>query len=459
MKTKLMKSISLFLVALFCLGVVGLNASTAHAQDEQEESGPIRIAVLDVPGGGSELIVAAVSQIENVDVQGQAWFLEQIQGRAFKAKGIMSRPGDLKWLMDGAEIKYILYLAAGEDETAPYTARLVGDESGEMVHEFRVERAAETGLTESSAKVAALEVAKYIDSQKPRDLEAEAAARAAEEKKKAELAAADDPNRLKRQVAADKQSAMDAYSRDWFRASVRGVGVRRDFNVTGSNKAVSAYSSAFYPGFSINLDAFPIGMSNREYAGIGFYADFLMGFDSVQIAYTMTDEEDNVLDVIEEISITHVDFEGGILYRLGDPLKLRSSEAAKVDLSLGVRHSNFAAAANIQLPSINHTSFVIGSRVTSRMFSDMFRLRAGVNISPIGIFGTGLELFGETAYTYGVGGALGAEISATDDIGIVFGYDFNLQRTNFTGQGELGFTDATAFELVQVLNAGISYNY
>lgn len=458
MKTKPMKSISLFLLALFCLGVVGLSAQTAHAQDEVD-SGPIRLTVLNVPGGGTELLVAAVSGIENVEVQGQDWFLEQIQGRAFKAKGIMSRPEDLKWLMDGANIDYILYLDAGEDETSSYTARLVGNETGEVVHQISVERDADSGLTESSAKVAALEVSKYLDSQKPRDLEAEAAAKAAEEKRKAELAAAEDPNRLKRQVAADKQNALDAYSRDWFHASVRGVGVRRDFNVTGANKAVSAYSSAFYPGFAINLAAFPIGMSNREYAGIGFYADFLMGFDSVQIAYTITDEDDNVLDVIEEIGITHVDFEGGILYRLGDPLELRQNKAARVDLSLGVRHSNFAAAANIQLPSINHTSFVIGSRVSSRMFSDMFRLRAGVNISPIGIFGTGLELFGETAYTYGVGGTLGAEISATDDIGIVFGYDFNLQRTNFTGQGELGFTDATAFELVQVLNAGVSYKY
>lgn len=452
-----MKSISLTIAALFCLGVVGLSAQTVHAQ-EDEPTGPARIAVLDVSAGGTELLIEAVSQIENVEVKGQKWFLEQVQGRAFKAQGIMSRPEDLKWLMDGAEIKYILFLAAGEDETAPFTARLVGDKTGEVVHQFSVERAAETGLTESSAKVAALEVSKYIDSQKPRDLEAEAAAKAAEEKKKAELAAADDPNRLKRQVAAEKQNALDAFSRDWFHASVRGVGVRRDFNVTGANKAVSAYSSAFYPGFSINLDAFPIGMSNREYAGIGFYADFLMGFDSVMIQYSV-EEEGETFDVTEEIGITQINFEGGILYRLGDPLELRSTNAAKVDLSLGVRHSNFTVAANTQLPSISHTSFVIGTRVTSRMFSDMFRLRAGVNVSPIGIFGTGLELFGETAYTYGVGGVLGAEIAATDDIGIVFGYDFNLQRTNFTGNGELGFTDATGFELVQVLNAGVSYTY
>src|SRR5690554_4518644 len=135
MNTKLIQSISLAVIAIFCVSFFGLRAQTAHAQ---EPEGPKRIAILDVPGGGSDLLSDAVSKLDNVVVEDQAWFLEQIQGRAFKAKGIMSRPEDLKWLMDGAKITYILYLAAGEDDASPYTARLVGAQTGEPVHQFTV---------------------------------------------------------------------------------------------------------------------------------------------------------------------------------------------------------------------------------------------------------------------------------------------------------------------------------
>lgn len=450
MNTKTIRTISVAFLTLSCMLFFGLSARVAHAQNDEAE-GPKLIAVLDVPGGGTEDLVAAISEIDNVEVQGQTWFLEQIKSGAFKAKGIMSRPEDIKWLMDGAKITYILYLAPGEDATSPYTARLVGAEAGKPVHDFEVERTADKGVTKPSAKIAAIEIDKYIESQKPRDLEAEAAAAAAKKKAEAERAAAEDPNEVKKKVAAEKKKALDAFSRDWLSLNLRGIGVRRDFHVTGANEAVSAYSSAFYPGFALDIAAFPMGMSTPEYAGIGFYADFMMGFDSVIIADGAGNEQN--------ISITQLELEGGVLYRLGDPLQLRSSDAARVDLSIGVHHSNYAATPNIRLPSLSHTSFVVGSRVSRKMFSDSFKLRAGVNISPIGIFGTGVELFGESAYTYGVGGSLGGEVTATDDIGITFGYKFHLQRTNFTGEGELGFTDATAFELVQDLSAGIAYTY
>jgi hypothetical protein len=441
------RSIFFAAFALFSLAIFALTPRPAMAQAPGET---LRITVLDVPGGGTDALIESIEQLRGIEVKEQAWFLEQIKGRGFAAKGIMTRSDDLKWLMKGAEIDYILYLASGDKGDAAYEARLVGREVGKVVHRFPVDRTP-NGLSQAGANGVVQQLQDYLKSQQPRDLEAEKRARLAAQKEAARQAQAHDPNEVKKKAASAKNAALAAFSKDWFIVTLRGIGLRRDLQVAGANQAVMSYTSAFYPGFALGIETFPIGMSNPDYADIGFYADYVQGFDSI----TIPDADNNEVSV----SIKHLELEGGILYQLGDPLELKTSDAAKVDLTIGVRYSNFSADPNPALPSISHTSFVIGSRVTKEMFNGSFELRAGVNVTPIGIYGNGGALFGEESHTYGGGGNLGGMIAASDALGIIFGYEFRLQRTIYTGTGELEFTDASSFELVQGLSAGILYEY
>lgn len=433
-------------LAVLCLGVIGLVPRAAQAQ-----SAPVKVVVLNVPGGGSEMLAQGISAIENVSIERQGWFLEQIKGRGFQAKGIMKRTDDIKWLMKGAKIDYILYLAAKSDTA--YEGRVVGPETGTQVHSFPVDRTP-NGLSAAGARMVTREFQDFLAQKAQQRMQAEQ-----QEQNKAQVAqldaeapATDDPNAVKKQAAAGNEAAMAKFSKDWLLVSLRGNGLRRDLYVAGFNEAVLSYTSAFYGGVSLELEAFPLGMSNPEMAAVGFYADYTHGFDSAQVPDQEKGGE-------KAAPITHMDFEAGVLYQLGDPLALKDSNEAKFSMGIGVRYNNFSVAENPALPSVSHTSLVLSSRVTRPAFSDKFMLRAGAKIMPIGAFGTGALLFGETSHTYGFGGDIGGLVQATEDIGLVFGYEFGLQRTVFTGNGEADFVDANAFELVQGFTGGLSYQY
>lgn len=433
----------LFALALLCMGVVSLAPRAAQAQ-----SAPLKVVVLNVPGGGSEMLAQGIKGLDNVTIERQGWFLEQIQSRGFQAKGIMKRSDDVKWLMKGAKIDYILYLSAKSDTA--YEGRVVGPEAGTHVHSFPVDRTP-NGLSAAGARMVQGEFEDFLARKAQEQMQANQ-----REENKAQVAQLDeelanDPNAIKKQAAESQKAAQAKFSQDWLLIGVRGNGLRRDLYVAGFNEAVLSYTSAFYPGISLELEAFPLGKSNPEMASVGFYAEYTHGFDSAQVPDDAGGQS--------AAPITHVDFEGGVLYQLGDPLALKDSDEAKLSMGIGVRHNSFSVAENPALPSVSHTSLVLSSRVTRPALSDKFLLRAGARIMPIGVFGTGALLFGETSHTYGFGGDIGGLVQATEDIGLMFGYKFGLQRTVFAGTGEADFVDANAFELVQGFTGGLSYQY
>lgn len=431
-----------FLLALvvLALGAVALPASPAHAQNSTT-----KMAVLDVPGGGSQLLVDAIGQIDDLEIKRQGWFLEQITSRGFQPKGIMKRPEDVKWVMKGADLDYILYLAAKDDTS--YQGRLVARTSGETEFQFPVDRTPD-GLSAAGARSVYREVAGYLEKQ--RAAAQQQAQKAQKQAQQPQVATVDDPNEVKRQATEQKSAAQQKLSKNWLVASLRGNLLRRDLHVSGLNEAVLSYTSVYYPGVAVSFDAFPFGQSNLEYASVGIYADYTQGFDSVPV---------QTVDGEKTISVGHLMLEGGLMYQLGDAVALKDSNEAKVNLTLGVRYANYSADANDSLPSVGHTSIVIGGQVRRPMFSENFELLIDANIIPYGFYGTGAELFGETSYTYGFGAELGGMYHATDDLGLVFGYGLDVQRTLFEGEGEAEFVDAGAFELVQGLTAGLFYEY
>ncbi len=444
------RSSFVLVAAVLCAAVLAIAPRTAHAQDAPPKT--TRVALLSVPGGGTKKLTDAIGSIDHVEVKGQGWFLDQIKSRGFQAKGIMKRSDDIKWLMKGAKISYIVYLIAKSDTA--YEARVVGPKTGKVVHTFSIDRTPE-GLSDAGARMAKHDFAQFLDKQlHPVDPAAEKRKREKEKARLAKLKREKDPNEVKKKAASAKNAAKQAYSKDWLMVTVGASGLRRDLHVASgvdTNQAVLAYTSAFYPGIDLGVEMFPIGMSNPDYASVGFFADYTHGFDSVTVQ-----NSDNTKD---NVSITHMDLRAGVMYQLGDALKLKTSKEAHFDLKVGVRYTGFSAVDNVALPSTSHTSLLIGARVTRQAFSNNFKVRAGVQIEPIGVYGTGATLFGESAHTYGFGGNLGGMFNATDNIGFTLGYSFELERTVFTGTGQADFVDANAFELVQGFNGGLFYQY
>ncbi|QDG53333.1 hypothetical protein FIV42_22070 [Persicimonas caeni] len=430
-------------LAVMCLGLIGLVPRPATAQ-----TGTVKVVVLDVPGGGSEMLANGIKALDNVKIERQDWFLKQIQGRGFQAKGIMKRPDDIKWLMKGAEIDYILYLTAKSDTA--YEGRVVGPETGSHVHTFPIDRTP-NGLSAAGARMVQREFEDFLAKKAQESMQAQQQQQQTAQVAQLDEEPSDDPNAVKKQAAQSKAAAKEKFSKDWLLVGVKGNGLRRDLHVAGFNEAVLSYTSAFYPGFSLELEAFPLGKSNPDMASVGFYGEYTHGFDSAQVPDDQGGQS--------AAPITHIDVEGGVLYQLGDALALKDSNEAKLNLGIGVRYNSFAVAENPALPSVSHTSLVLSSRVTRPAFSDKFMIRAGAKIMPFGVYGTGATLFGETSHTYGFGGDIGGLFQATEDIAFAFGYKFGLQRTVFTGTGEADFVDANAFELVQGFTGGLFYQY
>ncbi len=442
MKTPTLDKSFFAALAVLMVAWVGLAPQSAHAQSDTT-----KIAVLDVPGGGTDRLFAALNQLDDIELEDQQWFLEQIQARGFKPKGIMKRPDDIKWLMDGAELDYILYMAGVDDSS--YKARIVGNEGSE-VHSFPVDRNAEEGISSAGARMIRQEIREFLAKEKGTE---------EEEKPKPKVTQLDepddDPNELRKKAAAEKSAAQEKMSRDWLTVMGRFSLLQRSFQVGGerleggSEKALLSYGSVFYPGFALSVEAFPLGASDVEMAHVGFYGDYTQGFDSVVV--------DN--ETGDTAAISHMEIEGGVLYMLGDAVALKDSNEAKMSLGVGVRHGNYTVDENPSLPSTSHTSMVLGVRVNRPAFTDNFEVRAAAEVMPIGVYGNGEELFGESSQTFGFGARLGGTYQATEEIGLVLGYDFRLQRTLFQGEGEADFVEAGAFELVQGLTAGLFYRY
>ena len=54
---------------------------------------------------------------------------------------------------------------------------------------------------------------------------------------------------------------------------------------------------------------------------------------------------------------------------------------------------------------------------------------------------------------------LGAQYAAMDTLDVFAGYTFQVMRSSFTGVGLANFVDASAFELLQGLQLGVSYGF
>ncbi|MGM0555369.1 MAG: hypothetical protein ACQEVA_03225 [Myxococcota bacterium] len=435
------------LLALLLLSFVA--PGTATAQDD-ESAGPTRVAVLDVPGGGTEPLLEKLGSISDLEILRQEWFIKQIQNRGFDAKGIMRRPKDLKWVMDGGDLDYVLFLAPVSEQS--YEARIVGKD-GEVVKKLSADRTPD-GLSESGADLIRREFQDFLDANKPKVQKLGNAGGQQDQQAKTDEDEDLDPNELKARASTEKDATSKALSTNWLWATGSARFMQRGFNVVGSNEETLSYKSGFYAGAHVNVEAYPFGMTNADFQAVGLYADFRYGGDSVSVL-----QENDATEPVP-MNISHLEFAAGVSLRGENPARdMDSDPDPHTRLNIGIRTVSMNLDPNVQLPSISHFHLTVGGKLDYPFLTDGLYASVGAEVTPVGFLQNGEELFGETSSSFGMSGELGLLYKFSDSIGISTMYDARLFRTVFEGEGTANFQNANALELVQGFSAGLQYHY
>ncbi len=219
--------------------------------------------------------------------------------------------------------------------------------------------------------------------------------------------------------------------------------LKRDLAVTSPNAALINYTSSFYPGYELTALVYP----GKE-VPVGLMLGFIHGFDSVSLQ--SAEGESQVFP------LRHLQLEGGASYTLLKPT--RGQREATVSLHGMLRWASYAMDENEVMPSISQLAVVFGAQLLYPM-SDKLALRGRLDVMPYNGWLTGRDQLGESASSYGAGLMLGAQYAAMDTLDVFAGYTFQVMRSSFTGVGLANFVDASAFELLQGLQLGVSYGF
>lgn len=396
----------IWLVLFFCL----VAPSMAIAQESSDF-----LVVLDVPGGGTEELMDELKKIDGVRVEGQKWFLQEVQNRGMVPRRILRRPKDLRWVMRGATIRYVVFLEKAE---GGFTANFVG-ETGET--EESIEVSGDPLSSEGIQTVVKLTRKKLGKEEKPvvaaviEDIEPEPV------------------EDVVRPPAVEKVATSE-----WLDITIGAEMLKRDLVVGGKNGGVLTYTSQLYPGGQLRVDGYPGG----EDEAIGFFLRGLVGLGSVSSAGVSS-------------GVLHIDAEAGPSYRVRNQVGLETSKRViEARFYGGGRFTNYSTDA-VVLPSTSLVALMLGGSVVIPALTDGFSVTGSVELTPFGLWLTGKEGFGTSSLTYGFGASLGGHYAFSSTMALAFDYSLRLDRTSFSGLGSLGFEGAEALELLQGLFIGL----
>jgi hypothetical protein len=430
------------------LGPAVMLPFTVQAQEE-----PVKIVLMKVPGGGTLKVRDALRSLPGIELYPEDWFFEQAKQRGLSSAGrkILVKPKDLGYLMDGAKIELIVYTERKKGEEG-YRVALFTREKAKPVQKFEVEGDAD-GITEAGAKTIRDEVAKLLGKGSPAaDPDPQPDPYPQPDPDPAPI---DDAEALRQRLIAEQNAKRSSGgSQPWVFLGAGAHFIKRDLSVGGINGAVLSYRSAFYPGYELSAELYPISLASQGGTGaLGLYVDFINAFDSVGVIGSDGQAA--------SLGLTQLQVEAGPSWRLDSPLNqgAGAGSALQVRLRASVRWASYAIEPNASLPATTQTSLVIAGMVDYPVVFNNFFIHGQFEFTPFNSWGTGADQFGQEPSSYGVGTGLGGKVLMGPAFALQFGYTFNLLRSSFTGTGAADFEAANAFELVQGLQVGIGYQH
>lgn len=376
------------------------------------QDAPQRTVVLSVSGGGTEMLVAEIAAIPIVEVREQGWFLEQVRERKLRAKKLLSRPKDLRFVMSGSNILWVVYVELTDDG---YAGRIFGSD-GELA--TSTELGDEFGQVEAAQMRGELEKLLGIEAEVVEAIEVSA------EEVEEQAVSVGEPEVVT--TEEDEAPRPSAPADEGLFVYVGGRFFQRDLSFAGANNAVLNYESAFYPGFALAAD-YVLGTEvGPGKLGLGF--DLQAGFDG-----------------IDDASVLHLDAGLGVGLHFGT-----------LNVSLGARHIRYGVSDENVFPSLSHTMVLLGLRAAQPL--GPVTLTGDSEVYPWGTYGGAGKAFGESSREIGFASRLGLRFALTDSFDLGAGYGFRVGRSSFAGQGTLDFVDSRGFELVHGPELGVTWH-
>lgn len=400
-------------MAWVVLTLICLACSSAWADDVH------RTVVLNVSGGETQLLVAEIEAVPNVELRDQGWFLKQVRSRGMRPAKLLARPADLRFVMSGSNIAFVIHV---NHEDGVYEGRVYGVD-GELVGttalggEFgqveaaQVRAAFEKVLGIEEEPVAAIEVG--VD-----EVEPHAVVGDAEEEVSAPVDGAPTSRRPSRDTG--------------FELSLGARIFQRALSFTGGNNAVLNFESAFYPGFALAAGFVPDSVKLGP-GQFGLWLAIEGGFDSISGGDG-------------SVSVLHLDGASGVALHFD-----------VVTLHVGARHVRYSVADADVFPSLTHTLALLGVGAEQQLGSWIFG--GDAEIYPWGFYGArSARLFGEGSRQIGFASGIRIGLMLGQSVGIVGGYRFRTGRSSFSGRGSLDFADTRGFELVHGPELGVTWH-
>ena len=408
-------------------------ASTAHADDL------MRVVVLKVREGDTEQLAAEIGSVPNVETRDHGWFVREVKARRLKVAQIMRRPADLRFVMSGSNIRYIIFVELSDDG---YYGRIF-DGQGEVVREkalggeFGTDEALE--VRNMFERELGLMPDESVPSQGPEIIAGDIpTATPVPVGEPQEASQPDEPKKPKRRKAKkakkEKQERVPAAGAQsataGFELAVDPRLFKRDLSFSsGTAGSVLNYNSGLYPGVTIEA-AYTLDVEILT-GLLGFWTALDLGFDSVTSGDAKT-------------SIIHLEAALGAHLRFG-----------WFSVRVGGRHVRYINSDDAIFPSLEHSHVLIGLDATHAI--ERVELRASAEAAPWGIYGASGEFFGETSSELGFGASMRVGYRLSDLADLHAGYGFRLGRSQFRGAGGLDFVDSVGFELVHGPRLGIGF--
>ncbi len=395
------RALALLIVVLSVLATLPAAAQEVH-----------RTVILKVAGGGTELLTAEIKALPNVDVRDQAWFLEQVKARGMTPKKLLQRPADLRFVMSGSNIAYVVYV---DHDDGQYIGRIFAADGRPA---DKINLGSDFGQVEAAEVRSLFERVLGIEVEAVEPIDLTPTEKAAP---KAAVAEAD--------VATTKKPIGDARRGLTIGAAARVF--KRDLSYAGSNNAVLNYRSGLYPGAA--LDAEYVLGTQVGPSLLALWLGAEAGLDSLAVDASTT-------------SILHLDAAGGVGVNF-DRLKLR----------LGARHVRYSLSANDVFPTIVHTLVLVGLAAEESLGA--MTLGADVELHPWGTYhGSSARLFGASSIQQGFSAGVRMGYPVGSSFAFAVGYRARLERSSFPGQGSLDFSDSHGFELVHGPELGVTWH-
>lgn len=449
-----------WIVATLVAAAVVLSGSSAFADDDDL----LRVVVVDIPDGDNRIVADELSHIEGLELMPYDDFIDEVQSRAFNPDTILDNSSDLSWVMDGSNIGLIINFEVEDDQA--YRVDFITEEDASSEHDFLADRNAEGAVVRGGAAIIRLELEQFLGERPQIVAEALAQADPAQQDDvdddDDDADAVDpgslDPEAMRQAAAEDEEAMREMLSRDWLWLRAHGRLFQKDFSAA-AREAVYTHKSGGFPGYELEVEAFPLGMNNPDMADTGFYASLNHGLYGLTIVDETGDEPEE-----QDASVNNLTLEAGAVYRLDSPL---DQDNRQLRFRIGGRYEAFSVEDNPEVPSTAVASLVLGTRLVLPLLTDELALTAGADIAPLAFFTTGEELFGEQSFSYGFGAELGAIYEVMDGGFLSGGYTFRMMRSDFDGAGEpfgheahpVSFEDSEVFDLNQGLRLGFIYQY